>query len=156
MQPVQMTGITPQPTGQPQVVYMQNGVPVTAQPMPQGQPMPMQMQPQPMGIPQQQQPMQMKPGQRTYQNATPLASLGRSPAPIDCPTCGQRSMSRIEYIVGNTTHAWALGLCCLTGLFCFVPYIMDGFKDVDHHCGQCGVLLATWHKSGGVEVHQHQ
>jgi lipopolysaccharide-induced tumor necrosis factor-alpha factor len=56
----------------------------------------------------------------------------------------------------ENTSGWAVGLCCLTWFFCWVPYVVDGFKNVDHNCGQCGVLLATWHRSGGVDVHQHQ
>jgi lipopolysaccharide-induced tumor necrosis factor-alpha factor len=41
---------------------------------------------------------------RTYQNVTPLASLGRSAAPVDCPACGQRSMTRISFLAGNYTQ----------------------------------------------------
>ncbi|KAF1351583.1 hypothetical protein EJ07DRAFT_168963 [Lizonia empirigonia] len=89
-----------------------------------------------------------------YQNATPIASLGRGPAPADCPACGQRSMTSIAFETGNTTHAWALGLCCLCLLGC-IPYVMNSLKDVQHKCGRCGVLLATWHRSGTTEVHIH-
>ena len=39
-----------------------------------------------------------------YQNATPLANLNRSPAPADCPACGQRSMTNVAYETGNTTQ----------------------------------------------------
>ncbi|CAI6340649.1 unnamed protein product [Periconia digitata] len=89
-----------------------------------------------------------------YQNATPIANLNRGPAPADCPACGQRSMTNIAYETGNTTHAWAFGLCCLVCLGC-VPYVMNSTKDVQHKCGKCGVLLATWHRSGTTEVHIH-
>lgn len=89
-----------------------------------------------------------------YQNATPIASLGRGPAPADCPACGQRAMTNVAYEVGNSTHAWALGLCCLVCLGC-IPYVMNSLKDVQHKCGRCGVLLATWHRSGTTEVHIH-
>lgn len=89
-----------------------------------------------------------------YQNATPIASLNRGPAPADCPACGQRAMTNVAYEVGNTTHAWALGLCCLVCLGC-IPYVMNSLKDVQHKCGRCGVLLATWHRSGTTEVHIH-
>ncbi|KAJ4986080.1 LITAF-like zinc finger domain-containing protein [Stagonosporopsis vannaccii] len=89
-----------------------------------------------------------------YQNATPIASLGRGPAPADCPACGQRSMTNCAFETGNTTHAWAFGLCCLCCLGC-IPYIMNSLKDVTHKCGRCGVLLATWHRSGTTEVHIH-
>ncbi|KAF3037376.1 hypothetical protein E8E12_007336 [Didymella heteroderae] len=89
-----------------------------------------------------------------YQNATPIASLGRGPAPADCPACGQRSMTNCAFETGNMTHAWALGLCCLCCLGC-IPYVMNSLKDVTHKCGRCGVLLATWHRSGTTEVHIH-
>ncbi|KAF1953658.1 hypothetical protein CC80DRAFT_569124 [Byssothecium circinans] len=89
-----------------------------------------------------------------YQNATPIASLNRGPSPADCPACGQRAMTNISYETGNTTHAWALGLCCFACLGC-IPYAMNSLKDVQHKCGKCGVLLATWHKSGTTEVHIH-
>ncbi|TVY51926.1 Lipopolysaccharide-induced tumor necrosis factor-alpha factor-like protein, partial [Lachnellula suecica] len=152
--------------GQPQVVYVQSpvqspqpGFNPNISPIQQGVPQTQYFDPK--GFPQataQQVPHPQQhsgPGVRTYQNATPLASLGRSPAPVDCPTCGNRAMTRITHIVGGYTHAWAAGLCLLTGFFCFLPYLMDGFKNIDHNCGSCGVLLATWHKNGGVEVHQH-
>lgn len=88
---------------QPQVVYMQQSPGIPGQP---GHPQ--------TGIPMQQtgQPGQQAgvaapggaQGQRTYQNVTPLASLGRSPAPVDCPACGQRQMTRISFLAGNYTQ----------------------------------------------------
>ena len=104
-------------------------------------------QPQP-GMPPQQ------PSGAVYQNATPIASLNRGPAPADCPACGQRAMTNVAFETGNTTHAWALATCCLCLLGC-IPYLMNSLKDVTHKCGRCGVLLATWHRSGTTEVHIH-
>ncbi|KAG9238964.1 LITAF-like zinc ribbon domain-containing protein [Amylocarpus encephaloides] len=146
-----------QPQGipqQPQVVYMQQSPgaqsPGAGQQLHQQQSIPMQQQhPQGGAAP-------AAGGVRQYQNVTPLASLSRSAAPVDCPACGQRAMTKISYLSGNYTHAWAVGICCFTGCLCFIPYIVDGFKNVDHNCGNCGVLLATWHRSGSVDVHQHQ
>ncbi|KAF9740375.1 hypothetical protein PMIN04_006684 [Paraphaeosphaeria minitans] len=89
-----------------------------------------------------------------YQNAVPLMNLNRSPAPVDCPACGQRAMTATQLETGNTTHAWALGLCCFACLGC-IPYMMSSMKDVQHKCGRCGVLLATWHRSGTTEQHIH-
>lgn len=94
---------------QPQVVYMQQSPGVPGQP---GHPqsIPMQQtspgaQPGVAGHPQQQAPGGAGAGaQRTYQNVTPLASLGRSPAPVDCPACGQRQMTRISFLAGNYTQ----------------------------------------------------
>ena len=38
-----------------------------------------------------------------YQSATPLQSLGQGPTPVDCPACGTRAMTRVQYESGNTT-----------------------------------------------------
>ncbi|KAF2865955.1 LITAF-like zinc ribbon domain-containing protein [Massariosphaeria phaeospora] len=110
---------------------------------------PQQQQQQHPGMPPQQQTGQI------YQNVTPIPSLNRSPAPADCPACGQRAMTNVAFEVGNTTHAWALGICCFTLCLGFIPYVMNSLKDVQHKCGRCGVLLATWHRSGTTEVHIH-
>ncbi|KZM27855.1 uncharacterized protein EKO05_0004629 [Ascochyta rabiei] len=45
-----------------------------------------------------------QPSGTVYQNATPIANLGRGPAPADCPACGQRSMTNVAYETGNTTQ----------------------------------------------------
>jgi len=50
--------------------------------------------------------------------------------------------------------AWALGLCVCVCLGC-IPFLMNSLKDVVHHCSHCGCRLATWHRSGAVEVHAH-
>jgi len=102
-------------------------------------------------MPQQQMPAQA----RQFQTAMAIPNLGMGAAPVDCPMCGQRAVTSISYHAGNTTHVWAGITCCLTGLFCFVPYMMNSLKDVQHRCGSCGTLLATWHKSGQVEQHIH-
>ncbi|KAL7274316.1 hypothetical protein RUND412_002787 [Rhizina undulata] len=93
--------------------------------------------------------------QQGYISALPLGSLNRSPAPVDCPLCGQRSMTTINFETGTGTHVWAGVLCFF---FCFgcIPYLLNGTKDVHHHCGYCNASLATWHRSGGgVEIHAH-
>jgi len=69
---------------------------------------PMQQAQQPMQQMQQGQPQQ-QPAQplfqpRAYQTATPLNVLGRSGAPVDCPVCGQRTMTRTTPVVGNTNQ----------------------------------------------------
>lgn len=143
-----------QPQQQPQQPYPTSPAPGLgyASPPPQGftQPPPEQVKghPQNPGMPPQHQ------SGTVYQNAIPIANLNRSPAPADCPACGQRSLTNISYETGNTTHAWALALCCITLLGC-IPYMMSSMKDVQHKCGRCGVLLATWHRSGTTEQHIH-
>ncbi|KAL4807876.1 LITAF-like zinc ribbon domain-containing protein [Aspergillus unguis] len=104
--------------------------------------------PQPYGQPQQPPPNQ-------YPNAFPLHALQRTSQVVDCPICHQREMTRVEAVNGNSTHGWAAVLCCCVCLGC-IPYMMAAFKDMEHSCGKCGHLLATYHGSGHVEVHQQQ
>lgn len=42
--------------------------------------------------------------QSRYKSATPIAALGRSAAPVDCPACGHRELTLISYEAGNTTQ----------------------------------------------------
>jgi hypothetical protein len=77
--------------GQPQSPYEQQQ---KAYPHPEQPSMP----PQQPGMPPQQ------PSGTVYQTATPIANLGRGPAPADCPACGQRSMTNVAFETGNTTQ----------------------------------------------------
>ncbi|CZS96321.1 hypothetical protein WAI453_009878 [Rhynchosporium graminicola] len=89
-----------------------------------------------------------------YQMATPLASLQQGPAPVDCPVCGVRELTRTEFVSGGTTHLSALLCCCCLCLGC-IPYMASWFKDCEHKCGSCGAFLACWHRSGRTEVIAH-
>ena len=89
-----------------------------------------------------------------YKTATPLQALGQSPAPVDCPVCAGRHMTRIDYAVGGTTWVWAAAVCCLCSLGC-IPFFINGCKNIKHHCGGCGALLATYHRNSPVELHAH-
>ncbi|KAJ5098738.1 LPS-induced tumor necrosis factor alpha factor [Penicillium argentinense] len=88
-----------------------------------------------------------------YATAAPLHALQSAPAPVDCPSCGHREITRTEAVTGMTTHGWAAVLCCCCCLGCF-PYLLSSLKDVDHYCGKCGIKLACWHNSGRVQVMQ--
>jgi len=91
-----------------------------------------------------------------YQSAVPLQQLTSTPAPIDCPACGYRMLTKIEYKTGGATHAWALILCFLTLCLTPLPYCMNSLKDVLHSCGHCGKPVALWHKSGHTDVLIHR
>ncbi|KAL4991252.1 LITAF-like zinc ribbon domain-containing protein [Aspergillus falconensis] len=95
-------------------------------------------------------PAQSQPSQ--YPTAFPLHALQRTPQVVDCPVCSQREMTRTEAVNGNSTHAWAAVLCCCACVGC-IPYFVAAFKNMDHRCGKCGQLLATYHGSGHVVVH---
>ena len=97
---------------------------------------------------------QTAPPRNNYQMAVPLANLQQGAAPVDCPICGVREMTKTEYVTGGTTHLSALLFCCFTCLGC-IPYIAHWFKDCEHKCGNCDTLLAVWHRSGRTEVMAH-
>ncbi|RAL14485.1 LITAF-like zinc ribbon domain-containing protein [Aspergillus homomorphus CBS 101889] len=89
-----------------------------------------------------------------YNTATPLHALQRGPAPVDCPVCRHREMTRVQPEAGNTTHAWAAVACICCCLGC-VPYMLSSLKDEHHYCGKCGTLLATWYNSGRTDVRKY-
>lgn len=41
--------------------------------------------------------------QSQYHTSTPIQSLGEGPAPVDCPSCRVRTLTRTQYVSGNTT-----------------------------------------------------
>jgi len=77
------------------------------------------------------------PPKNTYQNATPLASLQQGPSPVDCPLCGVREVTRVEYVTGGYTQCVPF-LHLLSPLPFFLPppfrtqpYIFQGKKYLD-------------------------
>lgn len=119
--------------------------------------------PQSPGIPQNpsqvpntpQQPYHQPRKQNAYQSAIPIASLQQGAAPVDCPFCGVRELTRTDFVSGGTTHGVAALLCVCFCLGC-IPYLATWFKDVQHKCGHCGALLAVWHRSGRTEIVAHR
>ncbi|KAI9141491.1 kinase-like domain-containing protein [Paraphysoderma sedebokerense] len=83
-----------------------------------------------------------------FQAVTPIRSLNQGPAPIDCPMCGVRGMTAVNFETGSSTHVWAFAACLCLGLGC-IPYFMNSAKDVVHRCTSCGTALAKWHRNGG-------
>jgi hypothetical protein len=63
--------------------------------------------------------------QRYYLTAMPLTALNEGAAPVDCPVCGQRALTKAEYTSGNTTQ-------CDTRLF-----LLASHGDVDMRGSQC-------------------
>ncbi|GLB12479.1 hypothetical protein AtubIFM57258_010161 [Aspergillus tubingensis] len=46
-----------------------------------------------------------------YNTPTPLYALQKTPAPVDCPACGERKMTRVEAETGSSTQSWASSIC---------------------------------------------
>jgi lipopolysaccharide-induced tumor necrosis factor-alpha factor len=91
-----------QPIAQPQ-----QGYPQTPQDYAQNQQNYAQPQQPQQGYSQDQQkgfPPQNAAARNNYQIATPLASLQQGPAPVDCPVCGVREMTRTDFVSGATAQ----------------------------------------------------
>lgn len=61
--------------------------------------------------PPQQVPQVLAPPPSQYHTSTPLQSLQEGPAPVDCPSCRTRHVTRVTYLSGNTTMC--VSLCWL-------------------------------------------
>ncbi|KAL8913987.1 MAG: hypothetical protein Q9172_007178 [Xanthocarpia lactea] len=57
----------------------------------------------PNAMPVAQQQQSHAPVAQSYQTATPIGSLGEGAAPVDCPCCHMRALTKTEYHSGNTT-----------------------------------------------------
>jgi len=99
--------------------------------------------------------VQQQSAPQVFQSAVPVANLGANPAPVDCPICHARAMTRVTKETGNTNLAWAIGACLVCCCLAFIPFVMDSLKNVRHQCGNCGATLALWHKSGRTDVLAH-
>jgi len=84
----------------------------------------------------------------------PHMLLRRKPAMVNCRMCGCNGLTRTEFVIGNTNHALATVFFFTTGVFFWIPYKIKSWRNINHQCGICGVLVATWHKSGRIDVFQ--
>lgn len=75
------------------------------------------------------------------------AGFGPDPAQITCPSCGQITVTKIDYESSTKTHLMA-GLLCLLVWPCFcLPYLMDSCKNANHYCTNCSAYLGTYRGS---------
>lgn len=61
-----------------------------------------QQSPAPQQLNSQQQVPQIQHQSSQYQTSVPVHSLSQGAAPVDCPSCRQRHLTRVEYVTGNT------------------------------------------------------
>jgi lipopolysaccharide-induced tumor necrosis factor-alpha factor len=96
----------------------------------------------------------------------PIGLLDQNPGFIKCPECGESHLTNTTRVIGGTNQLsyfqppffwrwtdiygsmWAL-LATLVAA-CFVPYMMNSLKNVEHRCSNCDVHLATWYRSSGT------
>ncbi|XP_021374453.1 cell death-inducing p53-target protein 1 homolog isoform X3 [Mizuhopecten yessoensis] len=125
------------PQGYPAQPYGQPGQPY-GQPAPYGQPG------QP-GYSQQQ-------GQTTVVVAQPAVTVVQqfreSPVHTRCPHCQAEVVTATQYETGTFTWIICLVLCivgCDLGC-CFIPFCVDGCKDVAHSCPNCRTVISRYNR----------
>ena len=109
-------------------------------PPPYGQPAAPGYPPQQPGYP----PQQPAP----YPNQPPVvvvaaqpAVFGRQPMNMTCGNCNAQILTAIDYESGTLTWIICLPLFLVTGICCFIPFFIDGCKDVIHKCPNCKRML---------------
>ena len=76
-------------------------------------------------------------------NRAPTPRLGKLPEDVSCPNsyCGEgvRTVVKKEF----STSGWiAVGILVLVMvLFCWVPFVLDGFYDFTHRCPNCNAVI---------------
>eukprot|EP00828_Plagiopyla_frontata_P001108 TRINITY_DN0_c3620_g1_i2.p3 TRINITY_DN0_c3620_g1~~TRINITY_DN0_c3620_g1_i2.p3 ORF type:complete len:155 (+),score=5.34 TRINITY_DN0_c3620_g1_i2:1-465(+) len=119
----------------PQPMPYQNQPP---QAMPyQGPPPPGYYQNQPQGPPLQQPIIVVQQQQPSGAPDPNLFQISTGPVPFYCPLCQKPQLSRTYPSIGGGTHLIAIGLCFVTGLCCWIPYVADSCQDTVHSCPEC-------------------
>ena len=67
--------------------------------------------------------------------------FGRQPMNMTCGNCNAQILTSIDHESGALTWLICLPLCLFTGICCFVPFLIDGCKDVIHKCPNCNRIL---------------
>lgn len=77
---------------------------------------------------------------------------------MKCPSCQQDITTSTEYVTGSCTYLTCV-FCFFMGCFplCWLPFIMNNFKDVIHRCpscnAECGRFVRQNQRSGGRVGH---
>ncbi|XP_063413490.1 cell death-inducing p53-target protein 1 homolog [Mytilus trossulus] len=138
-QPPQQYGQPPQQHGQPPQQYGQQPQQHVQPPNQYGQPPPAY------GGGQQQQTSTVVVGQP--QTLVLQQTYRDSPVRTTCSSCNADVMTAISFEVG--TMAWIVAGClCIFGfwLCCFIPFCVDGCKDVVHTCPNCNHMVGRFNR----------
>ncbi len=62
---------------------------------------------------------------------------------LSCQKCGlNQTVGPIKLTPGNVSCAWGTCLFLFTGIFCWVPCVVNGCKDTHVNCVRCGFKKA--------------
>uniref|UniRef100_A0A0N5AH03 LITAF domain-containing protein n=1 Tax=Syphacia muris TaxID=451379 RepID=A0A0N5AH03_9BILA len=89
-----------------------------------------------------------QPPSQTAQLGTSI--FGEEPVNLTCPGCHQQITTKTNLESGFL--AWLS--CILLALFgcflgcCLIPFCVSWFKDVEHKCPNCGIVLGRYKRMG--------
>ena len=63
-----------------------------------------------------------------------------------CPQCRNSIQTGTRYEIGTMTWLACIGLWFFTGCLCFIPFFMNGLKDVVHFCPGCQNVLGRYNR----------
>ncbi|EDO42963.1 predicted protein, partial [Nematostella vectensis] len=64
-------------------------------------------------------------------------SFGESPTSMVCPYCQATIVTATSYVPGTCAWLICLVIFCFFWPCCFLPFVLDGCKDVVHSCPNC-------------------
>ncbi|XP_065655277.1 lipopolysaccharide-induced tumor necrosis factor-alpha factor homolog [Hydra vulgaris] len=74
-----------------------------------------------------------------------VIAFNMSPIRMQCPHCQAQIVTSIEYVSGLLAWLLCLGMFFFGAwLCCFIPFCIDGCKDVNHSCPNCMKVIGTF------------
>ncbi|KAL2917449.1 hypothetical protein HK105_203115 [Polyrhizophydium stewartii] len=73
-----------------------------------------------------------------------MPPMGRHPQSMLCPNCHQQVVTNTKNENGLAMWLAVGGCCVVTGVCCWVPFLIKDLKDVSHTCPSCQYYLGSY------------
>ena len=73
--------------------------------------------------------------------ATQPVQFGRYSIAMTCPNCRAQIQTAVDYEAGSKTWLWCFVLFLITGVCCFLAFLIDSCKDAVHRCPSCQTIV---------------
>jgi len=65
---------------------------------------------------------------------------------MGCPHCKATIQTGTRYELGTLAWLACFGLWLITGCCCWIPFVVNGMKDVIHFCPNCNNVLGRFNR----------